>query len=140
MRSKHVNSHIKTVSSISDSLKVTDIVNNVFANISDEEDAIYPPTIAEIATAQRNSSKYKKYFRSVKYPTRDKRRTLKVYDETDVLVFDDKRLVIPSEKMQTNIVTWYHHYLQHPGETRLKETTKATMYWKGMLPTIRAHV
>ena len=140
VRSKHVNSHIKTVSLISDSLKVTDIVNNVFANISDGEDAIYPPTITEIATAQRNSSKYKKYFRSVKGPKRDKRITLKVYDETDVLVFDDKRLVIPSEKMQTNIVTWYHHYLQHPGKTRLEETIKATMYWKGMLPTIRAHV
>ena len=110
MRNKHVNSHIKTQSSICDSLKVTDIVNNVFANISEEEDAIYPPTTTEISTAQRNSSKYKQYFRSVKDPKRDKRITLKVYDETDVLVFDDKRLVIPNKQMQTNIVTWYHHY------------------------------
>ena len=52
-RNKYVNSHIKTVASISDDLKATYIVNNVFANISEEEDAIYPPTIAEIATAQR---------------------------------------------------------------------------------------
>jgi hypothetical protein len=27
---------------------------------------------------------------------------------------------------------WYHHYLQHPGHTRLEETMQATMYWKGM--------
>ena len=42
--------------------------------------------------------------------------------------------------MQTDIVKWYHHYLQHPGETRLEETLKATMYWPGMLPTIRRFV
>jgi hypothetical protein len=27
---------------------------------------------------------------------------------------------------------WYHHYLQHPGHTFLKETMKAAIYWKGM--------
>ncbi len=27
---------------------------------------------------------------------------------------------------------WYHHYLQHPGHTRLEETMKAAIYWKGM--------
>ena len=42
IRNKYVNSHIKTVSSISDDLKATDIVNNFFSNISEEEDAIYP--------------------------------------------------------------------------------------------------
>ncbi len=33
---------------------------------------------------------------------------------------------------------WYHHYLQHPGHTRLKETMKAAIYWKGMRNTIRS--
>ncbi len=32
----------------------------------------------------------------------------------------------------------YHHYLQHPGHTQLKETMKATIYWKGMHSTIRS--
>jgi hypothetical protein len=35
-------------------------------------------------------------------------------------------------------VRWYHHYLQHPGHTRLKETMNAAMYWKGMRTTIRS--
>ena len=108
--------------------------------ISEEEDTIYPPTIAEIATAQRNNSKYKKYFRSVKDPKRDKRITVKVFDETDVLVYGEKRLVIPDKQIQANIFKWYHHYLQYPGETRLEEIIKAIMYWPGMLPTIRAYV
>ena len=46
---------------------------------------------------------------------------VKVIDETDVLIFGEKRLFIPEKQMQTNIVRWYHHYLQHPGET----------YWPG---------
>jgi hypothetical protein len=33
---------------------------------------------------------------------------------------------------------WYHHYLQHPGHTRLKETMKAAIYWKGMRNSIRS--
>ena len=33
---------------------------------------------------------------------------------------------------------WYHHYLQHPGHTRLEETMKSVIYWKGMRNTIRS--
>jgi len=29
-------------------------------------------------------------------------------------------------------VMWYHHYLQHLGPTRLEETMKSVVYWKGM--------
>ena len=41
VRSKYVNSYINTVS-LTDDLKVKDIVNNVFTNITEEEDNIYP--------------------------------------------------------------------------------------------------
>ncbi len=33
---------------------------------------------------------------------------------------------------------WYHHYLQHPGHTHIKETMKAVIYWKGMRNTIQS--
>jgi hypothetical protein len=33
---------------------------------------------------------------------------------------------------------WYHRYLQHPGHTRLEETMKAAIYWKGMRNTIQS--
>ena len=42
--------------------------------------------------------------------------------------------------MQVQIITWYHHYLQHPGESRLEETICAVMHWKGMRSQIRKHV
>eukprot|EP00956_Cyclotella_meneghiniana_P003710 scaffold4513_cov37-Cyclotella_meneghiniana.AAC.5 len=37
-------------------------------------------------------------------------------------------------------VEWYHHYLQHPGSTRLEETLRGSMNWKGMRRTVRAYV
>jgi hypothetical protein len=46
-------------------------------------------------------------------------------------VCKDGWLVIP-KPLQVHAVKWYHHYLQHPGHTRLKETMNAVMYWKGM--------
>ncbi len=46
-------------------------------------------------------------------------------------------MVIP-KPLQVHAVKWYHHYLQHPGHTRLKEMMNAVMYWKGMRTTIRS--
>jgi hypothetical protein len=49
------------------------------------------------------------------------------------------KLVIP-RSLQHCAVSWYHHYLQHPGKTRLEETLKAAMYWKQMCSTVRSYV
>ena len=37
-------------------------------------------------------------------------------------------------------LSWYHHYLQHPGHSHLEETIRSTMYWKGMCTTIQRYV
>ncbi len=47
------------------------------------------------------------------------------------------RLVIP-KPLQRRAALWYHHYLQHPGHTRLEETMKSAIYWKGMRNTVRS--
>ncbi len=52
-------------------------------------------------------------------------------------VCKDGRLVIP-KPLQVCAVKWYHHYLQHPGHTCLKETMNAAMYWESMRTTIRS--
>ncbi len=97
VKSKYVNSHNKIAPEMN--LKINDIVNNVFINISKEEDNIYPPTIAEIAHMQRKDRKYKKYFKSVLDFKRDKNITVRVMDITDVLVYNENCLVIPDRKM-----------------------------------------
>ena len=48
-------------------------------------------------------------------------------------------MVIP-KSLQKLAVAWYHHYLQHPGNTRLEETLCLSMYWKGLRKTVQSHV
>jgi hypothetical protein len=49
------------------------------------------------------------------------------------------KLVIPAF-LRHRAVAWYHHYLQHPGHSRLKETMRSVMYWKGMRTTIWRYI
>jgi len=57
--------------------------------------------------------------------------------ENKSCICDKGRLVIP-KPLQRRATIWYHHYLQHPGHTRLEETMKVAIYWKGMRTTIRS--
>ena len=42
--------------------------------------------------------------------------------------------------MQSKVVQWRHHYLQHPGKNQLEEIIVAIVYWCGMQTHIRTHV
>jgi hypothetical protein len=63
---------------------------------------------------------------------------LQLIEDTKVLCKNGK-LVIPAS-LQHRSVAWYHHYLQHPGHSRLEETIRSMMYWKGMRTTIRRYI
>ena len=109
--------------------------SQVFANnLSDDE--VYPLTVAEIADAQRSDPKWKQLFK-YKDPKGKIRKV--IIDETEILVIDQSRLVIP-KVLQTRALQWYHHYLQHPGVSRLEETLVAVMYWPGLRADVRRHV
>ena len=57
--------------------------------------------------------------------------------ENESCICNKGRLAIP-KPLQWRATIWYHHYLQHPGHTRLEETMKsAILYWKWMRNTIR---
>ncbi len=99
-----------------------------------EEDDIYPLTTTEIAEAQKADAAYKDLFK--RNAVIDKGPEIKLIENT-LCVCKDGRLVIP-KPLQWQAVLWYHHYLQHPGHTRLEETMNAAMYWKGMRATIRS--
>ena len=102
-------------------------LNHVFANRSEEEE-IYPLTAQGVADAQRVDATIKHCFKS--NHVFDKDFDIRLVDETSV-VCKNGRMVIP-KPLQRHAVLWFHHYLQHPGHTRLEETMQATMYWKGM--------
>ncbi len=102
-------------------------MDKVFANRSDE-DKIYPLTTVEIAAAQRVGASLKHLFKC--NAVTDQGLEIKLIENTSC-VCKYGELVIP-KPLQVHAVKWYHHYLQHPGHTRLKETNNAAMYWKGM--------
>ncbi len=47
--------------------------------------------------------------------------------------------IIPAS-LRRRAVSWYHHYLQHPGHSRLEEKKRSIVYWNGMLSTIWRYV
>ncbi len=108
-------------------------MNHVFANRS-EEDEIYPLTVKEIAEAQKADSTLKHFFRC--NAVLDKGLELQLV-ENESCICNKGRLVIP-KPLQRRATMWYHHYLQHPGHTRLEETMQSAIYWKGMRITVRS--
>ena len=115
-------------------------VNHVFATVEGSEEEIYPPTINEIAQEQRRDRKLKKYFKStLRANEKDKFHSLKVIDETNLVVYKNDKIVVP-QVLQSKIIQWYHHYLLHPGHTRLEETIAQTMYWRSLRSDVRKHV
>ena len=102
----------------------------VFANRS-EESEVYPLTIKEIAEEQKSDKVIKALKLKEKYETC-------LVENIELLCKDGKPVI--SKSLQHRAVAWYHHYLQHPGHTRLEETLKAAMYWTGMRHTVRKYV
>jgi hypothetical protein len=92
------------------------------ATYSDEEE-IFPLTISEIAEEQLKDKSLQQH------------KVLMKLEETLIkntyVLCKEGKLVIP-KTLQHKAVAWYHHYLQHPGHTRLEETLRAVMYWKNM--------
>ncbi len=111
-------------------------LNIVFANHR-EEDKIYPLTIIEIAKAQNRDQNLKIYYKQ-NAKTPEKEMSFQLIENTKVIYKDDK-LIIPSS-LQHRAVSWCHHYLQHPEHSRLEETMRSVMYWKGMQGTIQSYV
>jgi hypothetical protein len=63
---------------------------------------------------------------------------LHLIEDTKVLC-KNRKLIIPTS-LRHRAVSWYHHYLRHLGHSRLEETMRSVMYWKGMRTTIRIYV
>jgi hypothetical protein len=69
--------------------------------------------------------------------TYQKYRTRKL-EGADVITHH-KLIVIP-KSLQKRIVALYHHYLAHPGMTRLEATLRETMTWPNMRKDVESHV
>jgi hypothetical protein len=102
-----------------------------------EEDEIYPLTLTAIAEGQHKDQELKVYFKkNAQMPHKDI--VFHLIEHTKVLCKNAK-LMIPVS-LRHRAVSWYHHYLQHPGHSCLEETIRSVMYWKGMHTTIRRYI
>jgi hypothetical protein len=108
-------------------------MNEVCANCS-EEDERYPLLTVEFAAAQQADASLKHLFKC--NAVIDQGLEIKLI-ENMTCVCKDGWLVIP-KPLQVRAAKWYHHYLQHPGHTRLEVTMNTAMYWKGMRTTIQS--
>jgi hypothetical protein len=96
-------------------------LNFAFA-IHGEEDEIYPLTTIEIAEAQRKDQELKACFKkNATIPKKDV--CLQLVEDTKMLC-KNGTLIIPAS-LRHKVVAWYHHYLQHPGHSYLKETMRS---------------
>jgi hypothetical protein len=97
----------------------------------------YTLTLTEIADAQHKDQELKVYFKkNAKMPQKDI--GLHLIEDTKVLWKNGKSMIPTS--LRHRAVSWYHHYLQHPGHSRLEETMRSVMYWKGMHTTIWRYI
>ncbi len=110
--------------------------NLVFAHHKEEVE-IYLLTLTEIADAQRKDRELKVYFKkNAKMPQKDI--GFHLIEDIKVLC-KNGNLMIPAS-LRHRAVSWYYHYLQHPGHLHLEETMRSMMYWKGMRTTIQRYV
>ena len=98
------------------------------------EDEIYPLTLIEIADAQHKNQELKVYYKkNAKMPQKDL--SFQLIEDTKVQCKNGK-IIIPTSLRHRAV----SHYLQHPGHSRLEETMRSMMYWKGMCTTIWRYV
>ena len=60
---------------------------------------------------------------------------LKVINDVEVQTYKDK-IYIPAS-LREKVLNWYHHYLQHPGASRMERTLGSVVYWPNMSKKIR---
>ena len=51
------------------------------------------------------------------------------------LIHMDEKIYVP-RSLQARIIAWYHHYLVHPGRTRMEATLRQNFIWPGLTPQI----
>ena len=52
------------------------------------------------------------------------------------LILEEGKIYIPT-KIRPRVVNWYHHFLCHPGTTRLDKTLRETMTWPGLKEMVK---
>ena len=88
-----------------------------------EEESEFPMKPRYIAKKQRED---KEFWRKAK----DSKYEIKKIEGEELLCYNGKIFIPPS--LEQPILSWYHDYLTHPGQTRTEATLRQVYYWPDM--------
>ena len=94
---------------------------------------IFPVKLSEVQELQEQDRSLRKQLRN-----NPKEFTKKEIEQVKIITYKN-RIYLPI-KLRTRVLDWYHHYLCHPGKTRMYKTLASTMYWEGMEKDINTYV
>jgi len=106
-------------------------IEELFA-ASTADDELFPMRNDVIAKAQAQD-------RTLRTKRREKPAdfSVKEMDGHDVIL-EKGKIYIPAS-IRERTLNWYHHWLCHPGETRLEKTLRQTMTWPGLTSHAKRH-
>ena len=110
---------------------IVEDVNTVMPFVQKDKD-IFPIKLEEIQERQEVD-------RSLRKRIRDNPKDYKklIIENYKVICFKN-RIYIP-KGLRSRVLDWYHHYLCHPGSTRMYKTIGSTMYWESMEKDIKEY-
>ena len=56
------------------------------------------------------------------------------------MLYTPKDQIVIPPSLQQKVMEWYHHFLLHPGATKMANTIKQKLWWHGMDTAIQRHV
>ena len=99
----------------------------------EEEEELFPMSLVQIAAAQEDCAILQEKLND----KNNKVYATKIINDIESIHLNDK-IYIP-EPLRLKILNWYHHFLNHPGETRLAKTIGQTMIWPGLTNHSKQH-
>ena len=115
--------------------KQGDIVEDVEAVLPlvPVDTTIFPVQLQEVQELQEQDRSLRKKVRD--NPKEFSKQTI---EQIKVITFKN-RIYLP-QKLRKRVLNWYHHYLCHPGKTRMYKTLASTLYWEGMEKDVQMYV
>ena len=110
---------------------IVEDVNTVMPFVQKDKD-IFPIKLEEIQERQEVN-------RSLRKRIRDNPKDYKklIIENYKVICF--KNCIYIPKGLHSRVLDWYHHYLCHPGSTRMYKTIGSTMYWESMENDIKSY-
>ena len=100
----------------------------------DSDNDFYPLDMNDVAQAQATDTNLRNRIHQ-----KSKRKYTKKVVNLQEVVLENGKIFIP-KNLRRRTLQWFHHWLCHPGETRLEQTIPQTMTWPKLRQEVRTYV